>query len=351
MERALFHGERGRGRTSPNPSVGAVIVSADGVVVGQGVTEPAGGAHAEVVALGRAGALASGGTLYCTLEPCSHAGRTGPCVERVLAAGVRRVVAATRDRNPLVLGRGFDYLRSQGLEVVEGVGRQQAERQHAAFFTWVTRRRPFVILKSAISVDGFVGYSSRRVHLTGPAADRFFHRQRAEVDAIAVGGATVVVDDPLLTARGAYRFRPLTRVIFDWRGQVPEHARVFETLDAGPVIMVVGRPAAESDPSKFNRLTARGVSTAIVGTRDLLPVLASLADREIVTLLVEGGPTLHRAFAEAGLVDRVQEVRTSRALGEGVHAVRLVADEMRVHGRQRALGDDVLMEFDVHRID
>jgi diaminohydroxyphosphoribosylaminopyrimidine deaminase/5-amino-6-(5-phosphoribosylamino)uracil reductase len=351
MERALLLGARGRGRTSPNPSVGAVIVSPDGVVVAQGVTEEAGGRHAEIVALHRAGALARDATLYCTLEPCSHVGRTGPCVERVAAAGVRRVVAATRDRNPLMAGRGFAYLRAHGIEVVEDVDRERADRHHAPFFTWITRQRPFVIAKVVTSADGFVGQPSARVRLTGAAADRYFHRQRAEIDAIAVGSGTVLADDPELTARGAYRARPLVRVLFDWRGRITDTARVFETLEAGPVIMVVTRAAVAAQSERFERLSGRGVVILDSDVRDVAAVLGQLAHREIVTLLVEGGPALHTAFAEANVIDRIQHVVTPHRLTHGIPAAPLVPGALQASGRETRLGDDRLREFDVHGID
>ena len=354
MERALLWAERGRGRTTPNPLVGAVVVSADGVVVGQGAHLKAGGPHAEVVALESAGATAEGATLYCTLEPCSHTGRTGPCVERIVAAGVRRVVSAVSDPNPLVAGTGLEFLRSRGVEVLSGVGHERAGVINAPFFTWITKRRPFVIAKAATSRDGLMGRSSGQVKLTGPEADRYFHRQRSEVDAIAVGSGTVLVDDPALTARGAYRFRPLTRVVFDWTGRVPASARVFSTLDAGPVIMVVGREAAAADVQKYVDLTAAGVVVEARDNRDLRGVLEALAEREIVTLLVEGGPALHSAFANASLVDRAQWIVTPRDLGAGVAPAPLFSRLVTPPEEQAAvtkLGDDVLIEFDVHGID
>lgn len=351
MRRALFWAERGRGRTSPNPNVGAVVVTADGVVVGQGAHLVAGGPHAEVVALDQAGAAARGATVYCTLEPCAHTGRTGPCAHRLVDAGVARVVAAIQDPNPKVAGQGFAYLRQHGVTVETGVGADAARAQMAPYLTWMTLGRPFVIVKSAFSQDGYAGEPDRRVKLTGPIADRYFHRQRAEVDAIAVGSGTVLVDDPLLTARGAYRFRPLTRVIFDWRGRVPASARVFSTLSAGPVIMVMTTAAAAEQAAGVAALRDRGAEVATFETRDVRRVLRWLADRPILSLLVEGGPRLHAAFADAGLVDRAQWVMTPQRLGHGVRA-RPVPAGMPVDATRRmALGDDLLMEFDVHGID
>jgi len=342
MERALFHAARGLGRTSPNPIVGAVVVSPDGVVVGQGAHLGAGGPHAEVVALEEAGARARNATIYCTLEPCSYHGRTGPCAERIVAAGVRRAVIAVGDPNPLVSGRGFAYLRSHGVDVVEGIAAEAATRQLNPFFTWVTQARPFVILKSAVSRDGFVGRPTARVKLTGEVADRHFQRQRAAIDAIAVGSGTVLVDDPVLTARGAYRFRPLSRVVFDWRGRVPGTARVFSTLAAGPVIMVMSEEAAHT--AAAGELGRRGVTIEAFDGRDLAHVLRRLAARDIVTLLVEGGPTLQRGFLDARVVDRLQWIQTPATLRQGVPAARSVPAD----GERRPLGDDLLVEIDVH---
>lgn len=353
MERALFLAERGRGSTSPNPIVGAVVVSRDGIVVGKGAHARAGGPHAEVVALDAAGDRARGATLYCTLEPCSHHGRTGPCAERIVHAGVSRVVAAVRDPNPRVAGAGFAYLEAHGVEVSVGVGAPTALHQNAPFFTWVAERRPFVTIKAAMSVDGFVGRPGERVRLTGLEADRHLHRQRAEIDAIAVGAGTMRADDPLLTARHVYRARPLTRVIFDWRLEVRPDARLFSTLDAGPVIMVVGQEAVRTHPSRAAAVEAAGAEILPFETRAVEPVLAALAGREVVWLLVEGGPRVHRTFLEADKVDRVQWVVSPIRLGTGIPVATAGrgAPAWQMPPRVQALGADVLMEFDVHGSD
>jgi diaminohydroxyphosphoribosylaminopyrimidine deaminase/5-amino-6-(5-phosphoribosylamino)uracil reductase len=198
-----------------------------------------------------------------------------------------------------------------------------------------------------------VGDGTRQIRLTGPAADRYFHRQRAEIDAIAVGSGTVLVDDPQLTARGAYRFRPLTRVIFDWRGRVPAGARVFSTLSAGPVIMVTTTVARAERASHFEALERRGVEVAAFAARDLPAVLADLGGRSILSLLVEGGPSLHRAFADAALIDRAQWIVTPQRLGDGVPMLAMDGPDGWAAGpsRTRQLGDDLLIEFDVHGTD
>lgn len=351
MERALLLAERGRGTTSPNPMVGAVIV-ADGVVVGQGAHLRAGGPHAEVVALEAAGDRARGASLYCTLEPCSHTGKTGPCVERIVPAGISRVVAAMTDPNPRVSGAGFKYLAERQIEVGVGVHERAARSLVAPFVTWVTRHRPFVIAKAAVSADGFVGRAGPRTRLTGAAADRYLHRQRAEVDAIAVGAGTVLSDDPWLTARHVWRGRPFVRVVFDWRLRVRPEARVFSTLSDGPVIMAVSRAAADQQPERVETLARRGIEIATFERRDVNEVLRWLAGKDVTSLLVEGGPQLHEAFFTAKLVDRVQRVATPRVLGTGVWAAEGFGDGgLREAARTKALGDDVLVEWDVHGTD
>lgn len=347
MARALFLAERGRGRTAPNPLVGAVVVSDAGIVVGQGAHLRAGGPHAEVVALDDAGAFARGATLFCTLEPCCHQGRTGPCVERVAAAGVRRVVTATHDPNPRVQGGGHDWLRAHGIGVETGVGHDAAVRQNAPFLTWITRGRPWTVLKTATSADGFVGRRHGRIPLSGMAADRWMHRQRAWIDAIAVGADTVVADDPLLTPRGAYRERPLTRVVIDWRGRTSPGARVWSTTSAGPVIMVVLQSAVDADPPRFDLVRRHGVRIETYETRDLAVVARRLAAEGVQSLLLEGGPALQQAWMEAGLVDEVQWLLTPSRLGEGVPMAAAV--KARLSGdagsqMRTRLGDDWLVE-------
>lgn len=347
MQRALFLAERGRGTTTPNPVVGAVIVDADGAVVGQGAHRVAGGPHAEIFAIEAAGPRARGATLYCTLEPCCHVGRTGPCAERVVAAGIRRVVVALEDPNPKVAGGGFGYLRKHGVDVETGVEREAAARQNAPFVTWMTRRRPHVTMKVAMSRDGVVGHRKGAVKLTGPATDRMMHRQRAAIDAIAVGSGTVIADDPQLTARWVYRHRPLIRVVFDRSGRVPPTARLFQTLSAGPVIMFM----SDSGSAQADRLRGAGAEVVSIDgePNGLAAAMRALAGREVLSLLLEGGPTLQRACWDAGLVDRVQVIQTPREIGDGVRA--FVPPRGDVVAAERACGIDRVMEWDVHRAD
>lgn len=305
MTRALAIAERRRGRTSPNPMVGAVVVDAEGVVVGRGAHEVAGGPHAEVHALRDAGPRAKGATLYCTLEPCSHFGRTGPCAPMVADAGVTRVVVATSDPNPLVNGGGLDLLRKRGITVTTGVLADQARALNAPFFSVMTRRRPFVTMKVALSADYRI--ASRpgvRTPMTGAAARRVIHRDRAEVDAIAVGSGTVLADDPSLTARGAFRHRPLVRVVFDSRLRTPPHARLLSTLAAGPVIIVSNRSSANSAPERMTALEAAGAE--ILAADDgsaLADFLERLAARGVSSLIVEGAlPFIARSGTPTSLI-------------------------------------------------
>lgn len=329
MRRALEQARRGLGRTTPNPIVGACVVTDEGVVVGDGAHERAGEPHAEVHALNEAGERARGATLYCTLEPCSHTGRTGPCTERIIAAGIKRVVAAMEDPFPLVSGRGFAVLRAHGIDVVEGVGREASARLNQPFLTAVREGRPFVILKAATSIDGRIAAAPGvRTQLTSAEANQRVQYLRAEVDAIGVGSDTVLVDDPLLTVRNVYRERPLTRVIFDRRGRTPPTARVFSTQVQGPV-RVVGSPG-----------------------EDLKSILRQLASEGIQSLLLEGGARLHAAAWDADVVDYVQLYVTPGALGPAgvpLFGGRPWSLSSLIEPRVEVLGPDTLIEGYVHR--
>ena len=356
MRKALLLAERGRATTSPNPMVGALVVTDQGVIVGRGAHEFAGGPHAEVHALAHAGDAAAGATLYCTLEPCSHTGRTGPCAPLVAGAGIRRVVVATEDPNPEVAGRGLGLLRQRGVDVRSGVLATEAERLNAAFFTSMRRQRPLVTLKVALSQDGKVAArAGERTALTGAAANRHVHRDRAEVDAIAIGSGTLLCDDPLLTARGAFRSRPLTRVIFDGRLRTPPSARIFGTLDRGPVI-IVGSPSAPDAAERAQALAAAGAIVELPPEPDRIgAALRRLAARNVRSLILEGGPTLHGAFWNAGVVDRVQMYVSPQVLGDSGVTWSDTPGLANVSGLSdrsvRLLGDDVLIEGYVHRPD
>lgn len=353
MARAVALAERGRGRTSPNPMVGAIVVDRGGVIVGRGAHEYAGGPHAEMVALREAGDRARNATLYCTLEPCSHVGRTGPCAPAVADTAVARVVIAGRDPNPLVNGRGIEILRSRGIEVTTGVLADEARALNRPFLTVMTRQRPFVTIKVALSADQRIAEGpGLRTPMTGEAANRLIHRDRAEVDAIAVGSGTLLSDDPLLTARGAYRHRPLVRVVFDSRLRTPPSAKLLSTLAAGPVIIVTTRVSVASAAGRADALAEAGAEIlAIAEEPRLLVALRELARRSISSVIVEGGVALHRAFWDAKLVDRVQVYMSPRRLGpRGIEWLGFPLPHLGTI-TTRTLGADTLAEAYVHGAD
>jgi diaminohydroxyphosphoribosylaminopyrimidine deaminase/5-amino-6-(5-phosphoribosylamino)uracil reductase len=329
MRRALEQARRGLGRTTPNPLVGACVVTDEGVVVGDGAHERAGEPHAEVHALIEAGERARGATLYCTLEPCSHTGRTGPCTERIIAAGITRVVAAMEDPFPLVSGRGFAALRAHGIEVHEGLEREAALRLNQPFLTAIREGRPFVIVKAAASIDGRIARApGMRTPLTSAAANRRVQYLRAQVDAVAIGSETLLADDPLLTVRDVYRERPLTRIIFDRRRRTPPTARIFSTGADGPVL-VVGSPG-----------------------EDLRSILRQLGREGIQSVLLEGGAQIHAAAWDEDLVDYVQLYVTPAVLGpEGVPLFggRPWSLSSLIDPKVELLGPDTLIEGYVHR--
>jgi diaminohydroxyphosphoribosylaminopyrimidine deaminase/5-amino-6-(5-phosphoribosylamino)uracil reductase len=353
MRRALEHARRGLGRTTPNPVVGACVVSREGVVVGQGAHERAGEPHAEVHALDEAGDAARGATLYCTLEPCVHLGRTGPCTDRIILAGIRRVVAAMEDPFPQVSGRGFAALRAHGIVVDVGLCADEAARLNQPFLTTVREGRPFVIAKAATSLDGNIAARPGcRTSLSSAAALRHAQYQRACVDAIAVGSGTILTDDPVLTAREVFRERPLIRVVFDRRLRISPDARLLSTLGTGPVIILTSGQAMVDRRPRVDSLERRGAT--VVGTPGgtIQDALRALAARDIQSLLVEGGAMLHAALWDAGVIDYVQMYVAPVWLGSGAVPAfggREVPTATLFERRVDLLGPDVLIEGYVHR--
>ncbi len=353
MRRALEQARRGLGRTTPNPVVGACVVTDEGVVVGDGAHERAGEPHAEVHALNEAGGRSRGATLYCTLEPCAHTGRTGPCTERIIAAGITRVVAAMEDPFPLVSGRGFAALRAHGIAVEEGLERDAAARLNQPFLTTVREGRPFVILKAAASLDGRIAEAPGvRTRLTSDAANRRVQYLRAQVDAIAVGSETLLVDDPLLTARDVYRERPLTRVVLDRRLRTPPGARLFSTLSAGPVIILTTREASAMKVSERSALEQAGATVMAPEEAGLRQAFRALTALDIQSVLLEGGAALHAAAWDEGIVDYVQLYVAPVALGlAGVPLFdgRPWSLSSLIDPRVELLGPDTVIEGYVHR--
>jgi diaminohydroxyphosphoribosylaminopyrimidine deaminase / 5-amino-6-(5-phosphoribosylamino)uracil reductase len=321
MARALELAGQGRGTTRPNPVVGAVVVRG-GRVVGEGYHVRAGAPHAEVNALAAVKAAgARGATLYVNLEPCCHTGRTGPCTEAILAAGITRVVVGCPDPNPLVDGRGVERLRGAGVTVDVGCLEAESQEANRSFATWVREGRPLVTLKAAATLDGFIADGRPRaerepVWLTGPEARQEAHAMRAMHDAVLVGSGTVLADDPQLTVRLPGETAAPLRVVLDGRLRTPPGSKVL----AGARTLVFtkrGAPAA-----KVRALEAAGAEVvalaAKVGPLPVTAVLKALAARDIQSVLVEGGSAVHGAFIAAGLVDDVALFFAPKLLGGGL---------------------------------
>jgi diaminohydroxyphosphoribosylaminopyrimidine deaminase/5-amino-6-(5-phosphoribosylamino)uracil reductase len=354
MELALALGRRGLGRTWPNPAVGAVVVK-DGVIVGRGWTQAGGRPHAETEALKRAGRAAKGATLYVTLEPCSHQGKTPPCVEAIIRAGIARVVSAVEDPNPQVAGQGYAKLRERGIAVESGLGGKEAERDHAGHFRRMREGRPQVLLKLALSADGKAGLAGRKpVAITGETARARVHQMRAEADAILVGIGTVLSDDPHLTCRlpGMLERSPV-RVILDARLRIPLAISIVGTARDTPTWIFTGPSAS---PVAEDILKAKGVEVFRVeaknGRLDLSAVLKALAERGITRLMVEGGPTVAAAFVKADLVDEVALFRSPKPLGDGIDALEGLPLTALTHSPKlgaagsEKVGDDTLELFE-----
>ena len=318
MRLALSLGRRGLGRTWPNPAVGAVIVR-DEEIVGRGWTQPGGRPHAEIEALRRAGAMARGATLYVTLEPCSHHGKSPPCADAVIASGIARVVSAMEDPNPEVAGRGHARLRSAGIAVDVGIEAATARRDHAGHIRRMRDGRPQVMLKLAISADGkAAGAGRKRVPITGNAVRDRVHMMRAESDAIMIGIGTALADDPVLTCRlpGMAKMSP-TRVVLDAGLRLPLQSRLLATASEMPLLIMAGKHAPAASEIAVRQHGAEVVRVAETeGRLDLREVLNLLAQRGITRLMVEGGPTVASALIEADLVDEAVFFHSPVVIGE-----------------------------------
>jgi diaminohydroxyphosphoribosylaminopyrimidine deaminase/5-amino-6-(5-phosphoribosylamino)uracil reductase len=318
MQLALSLGRRGLGRTWPNPAVGAVVVK-DGVIVGRGWTQAGGRPHAEPEALKRAGEAARGATLYVTLEPCSHFGKSPPCVDAVIASGIARVVSAIEDPNPEVAGQGHAKLRAAGITVDVGLGAAEAARDHAGHFRRIRDQRPHVILKLAVSADDKIGAAGhKRVAITGEAAKARVHLLRAQCDAILVGIGTVLADDPVLTCRlPGMEARSPVRVVLDRALRIPGTSRLVHSARETP-LWVVGSQIAEAPAAaKLGAAGAEVIRVASASARELPVVLFALADNGITRLLVEGGARVAASFVAADLVDEIWLLRGPEAIGTG----------------------------------
>jgi diaminohydroxyphosphoribosylaminopyrimidine deaminase / 5-amino-6-(5-phosphoribosylamino)uracil reductase len=356
MDLSLTLGRRGLGRTWPNPAVGAVVVK-DGVIVGRGWTQPGGRPHAEPVALAQAGAAARGATLYVTLEPCSHVGKSPPCADAVIAAGITRVVSAIEDPNPEVAGQGHARLRSAGVEVDVGLMAEEAARAHAGHFRRIRERRPHVVVKLAVSTDDKIAAAGHKtVAITGEAANARMHLLRAQCDAILVGIGTVLADDPLLTCRlPGMEARSPVRVVLDRGLRIPPKSRLVRSARTTP-LWVVTSELAEAPPAAI--LGANGAQLIRLGSRspaglDLVEMVHALAERGITRLLVEGGSRVASSFVAAGLADEFWLLRGTNAIGaDGVAALDALpltaitqSPGFRVHASE-TLGKDTLTVYE-----
>jgi diaminohydroxyphosphoribosylaminopyrimidine deaminase/5-amino-6-(5-phosphoribosylamino)uracil reductase len=324
LQLALSLGRRGQGRTWPNPAVGAVVVR-DGIIVGRGWTQPGGRPHAEPEALKRAGEAARGATLYVTLEPCSHFGKSPPCVDAVIASGISRVVSAIEDPNPEVAGQGHAKLRAAGITVDVGLCAAEAAHDHAGHFRRIRDHRPHVILKLAVSADDKIGAAGHKpIAITGEAAKTRVHLLRAQSDAILVGIGTVLADDPSLTCRlPGMEARSPVRVVLDRALRMPGTSNLVQSARQTPLWVIASETAEAPAAVKLGAAGAQVIRVAAAGADlDLSAVLHALAEKGITRLMVEGGARVASSFVSAGLVDEIWLLRGPDKVGaDGVAAL------------------------------
>jgi diaminohydroxyphosphoribosylaminopyrimidine deaminase/5-amino-6-(5-phosphoribosylamino)uracil reductase len=364
MEHALELARKGVGLASPNPMVGCIVVR-EGQIVGEGFHQYEWRDHAEIVALKSAGEKARGATMYVTLEPCNHMGRTGPCTEAIIAAGIQRVVASMEDPNPVNSGRGFDRLRAAGIDVLTGFGEEEARDLNEAFACWIRTKKPFVTLKSALTLDGQLAlpgkhgkthqrpYGRKRTNWISSEESRAeVHRMRHASDALLTGIGTVQSDDPFLTDRsGLPRRRELLRVVLDSKLSVSVKSRLVRTVDDD--LLVFTNEAADS--RKARTLRKAGVEIVRVPSRagriDLGAILAELGRREILSVLLEAGPTLNGAALAADIVHKLFLFYALRISGE-TRVPFAIAPSLRLPPLQRvrvqSLGPDIALEGYLH---
>ena len=320
MQHALTLARKGIGLASPNPHVGCVIVR-DGEIVGEGFHQYEWRDHAEIVALKTAGEKARGATLYVNLEPCNHTGRTGPCTEAIIAAGVHRVVAAMQDPNPATSGRGFERLRAAKIESACGVLEEDARCLNEAFACWIRTKKPFVTLKSALTLDGQLALPraqrKKRTWITSEESRAEVQRMRHASDALLTGIGTILTDDPLLTDRsGLPRRKRLLRVILDSQLRLPSNSRIVQAADDDLLVFT----AASLQSPKVRRLQNEGVeilrARATRGRINLNAVLTELGKRDILGVLLESGPTLNGAALSAGVVHKLMLFYAPKLVGE-----------------------------------
>lgn len=351
MRYALTLARRATGRTSPNPMVGSILVK-DGRIIGEGCHLCCGTPHAEVHALNQAGEEAQGATIYVTLEPCSHFGRTGPCADAIIRAGIKKAVVAMTDPNPKVAGRGIALLKAAGVEVVEGVLAEEAAQLNEVFIKWVSCRMPFGVLKTAMTLDGKIATATGHSKwITGPTARERVHRLRDTYDTILVGIGTVLADDPELTTRLPEGGRNPVRIVVDSTGRTPLSAKVVNDGQAPTIIAVTPEAPAE----RIEALKAKGVEIIVVPSDgagvDLRALFRILAERDYTSVLVEGGAAMNAAALSANLIDKVYAFIAPKIVGGktapgpvGGAGIASLADAVRLEEvAMDKVGDDLLV--------
>jgi diaminohydroxyphosphoribosylaminopyrimidine deaminase / 5-amino-6-(5-phosphoribosylamino)uracil reductase len=352
MSLALELAEKGRGRVEPNPMVGAVLVK-DGAIVGKGYHQIFGGAHAEIHAINEGGENGKGASLYVSMEPCAHFGKTAPCADAIIRAGITKVVAAVTDPNPVTAGRGIRKLKDAGIEIQIGVLEHQARRLNAPFFKLMQKGIPYVIAKWAMSLDGKIAtYTGESKWITSEESRGYVHKIRGQVDGILVGINTVLRDDPLLTCRTEGGRNP-RRIIIDSNALLPLNSRLLNTINEGEVIVAVNKNAQEERIEILRQLGCRVIQTCNTMDRvDLKELFYRLGEMELTNILVEGGSSVITSFFEERLVDKVMvfiapiiiggEGARSPVLGKGIDTIR-EATEIREITVQR-ISKDILVE-------
>ena len=354
MAAAIRLARKHAGLTSTNPSVGTLIVRDDGdgsMIVGRGVTAIGGRPHAETEALAQAGERARGATAYVTLEPCAHHGRTPPCANALVSAGVARVVGAASDPDSRVSGKGYAILREAGIEVVEGVLAAEAADAMAGYLIRSLRKRPEVILKLALSVDGMIGKPGEgQIAITGAVARRQVHLMRAAVDAVIIGIGTALEDDPELTVRlPGLSARSPARIVLDRQARLPADSKLARSARAVPLLIAACAEADAARKAELERTGARMLATETYDDRVALPeLLEDLAAQGMSSVLVEGGAATARYFLEEGLVDRIALFSGAVVIGEGGLAAPIDASRMPPGFelvREASFGDDRYQEW------
>ncbi len=350
MRRALRLAQKGKGRTSPNPMVGAVLVR-KGQVIGEGFHAKAGEPHAEILALSQAGSQATEATLYVNLEPCSHQGRTPPCAPAVIQAGVRRVVVGMEDPNPLVKGRGLEMLRNAGLDVEVGLLEPDCRRLNESFVKYICTRQPFVTLKIASTLDGKIATAQGESKwITGEKARKLVQRLRNESDGVLVGIGTILKDDPLLTPRLKGGKNPF-RIVLDSRLRIPDQARVLEKIPEKTILIT----SAGAPEQRIEELKKKGIQVLILDTVErkinLRTLLPRLGEMGITSLLVEGGSEVNGSFLREGLMDKILLFFSPKILGGqalemfGGKGIEKLEDAYQIDQiKVKKVGEDILIE-------